>query len=127
MKTSFEKFMASSAVKSVEPTKVEMGKINVQLSIIDDLDNAINKAMDEYTKVNDIVMQFTKLQTALKGAYQSSQNSIVDMARKKALVEANMKELGLSFDKVPSLSKAEKFANSYADIQNEVKKIVNAL
>lgn len=122
MKTSFEKFMASSAVN-----EVALGEMKVELSIITDLDDAINKAMDEYGKVNDIIMQFTKLQTALKGAYQASQNSIVDMARKKALVEGNMKELGLSFDKVPSLSKAEKFANSYADIQNEVKKIVNAL
>ena len=114
--------MASSAVN-----EVALGEMKVELSIITDLDDAINKAMDEYGKVNDIIMQFTKLQTALKGAYQASQNSIVDMARKKALVEGNMKELGLSFDKVPSLSKAEKFANSYADIQNEVKKIVNAL
>ena len=122
MKTSFEKFMASSAVN-----EVALSEMKVELSVITDLDDAINKAMDQYSKVNDIVMQFTKLQTALKGAYQASQNSIVDMARKKALVETNMKELGLSFDKVPSLSKAEKFANSYADIQNEVKKIVNAL
>ena len=124
MKTSFEKFMASNANN---PIQVEMGEVKVQLSIITDLDDAINKAMDEYSRVNDIIMQFTKLQNTLKGAYQTSQNSIVDMSRKKAIVEANMKELGLAFDKVPSLSKAEKFANAYADIQNEVKKIVNAL
>ena len=108
-------------------TNMEFGAVKVQLSIITDLEDAINKAMDDYSRVNDIIMQFTKLQTTLKGAYQTSQNSIVDMARKKAIVESNLKELGLSFDKVSSLSKAEKFANAYSDIQNEVKKIVNAL
>ena len=35
MKTSFEKFMASSAVKSVEPTKIEMGEVKVELALDD--------------------------------------------------------------------------------------------
>lgn len=125
-KTSFHKFMdATSGVNF--SNKVEMGKVKVDLNIITDLDIAIKNAMDEYSKVNDIIMQFTKLQTALKNAYQSSQNSIVDMSRKKAIVETDLKNLGLSFDKVPSLSKADKFIDAYVDIQNEVKRIINAL
>ena len=43
MKTSFEKFMASSAVKSVEPTKVEMGEVKIELATYQDELAAIEK------------------------------------------------------------------------------------
>lgn len=43
MKTSFEKFMASSAVKSVEPIKVEMGEVKIELATYQDELAAIEK------------------------------------------------------------------------------------
>ena len=43
MKTSFQKFMASEAVKSVEPTKVEMGEVKIELATYQDELAAIEK------------------------------------------------------------------------------------
>lgn len=43
MKTSFEKFMAFNAVKSVEPTKVEMGEVKIELATYQDELAAIEK------------------------------------------------------------------------------------
>ena len=65
MKTSFEKFMASSAVKSVQPTKVEMGEIKVELAL-DDVgalvtsyfqitDNAQNKAKGVLSSLREVL------------------------------------------------------------------------
>lgn len=65
MKTSFEKFMASSAVKSVQPTKVEMGEVKVELAL-DDVgalvtnyfqitDNAQNKAKGVLSSLREVL------------------------------------------------------------------------
>jgi hypothetical protein len=48
MKTSFEKFMASSAVQSVEPVKVEMSEVKVQLAMDD-----ITELVSTYYQITD--------------------------------------------------------------------------
>ena len=48
MKTSFEKFMASNAVKSVEPVKVEMSEVKVQLAMDD-----ITELVSTYYQITD--------------------------------------------------------------------------
>ena len=48
MKTSFEKFMASSAVQSIEPVKVEMSEVKVQLAMDD-----ITELVSTYYQITD--------------------------------------------------------------------------
>jgi hypothetical protein len=48
MKTSFEKFMASSAVQSIEPIKVEMSEVKVQLAMDD-----ITELVSTYYQITD--------------------------------------------------------------------------
>ena len=48
MKTSYEKFMASSAVQSIEPVKVEMSEVKVQLAMDD-----ITELVSTYYQITD--------------------------------------------------------------------------
>jgi hypothetical protein len=86
MKTSFEKFMASSAV---EPVKVE-------LALMDDIKSLIGKykALDNAIKTQN-GKAFTAIKTyqdAVRTAYQNAQ-SAVDLI---AQLDAKSKELGLA-------------------------------
>lgn len=69
MKTSFEKFMASSAVKSIEPTKVEMGEVKVNLSLMGDL-NELKKVIESnYTAIQkDVNLLKTNVMSLNKNA-----------------------------------------------------------
>ena len=64
MKTSYEKFMASSAVKSVEPTKVEMGVIKVDLETVDEIRKAADTYMFESAKIQS--KAYSNIQEAFK-------------------------------------------------------------
>jgi hypothetical protein len=86
MKTSFEKFMASSAV---EPVKVEM-------ALMDDIKALIGK----YKSLDDAIKTqkgktFTSVQTfqdSIKIAYQNAQNAIALIDQ----LDAKSKELGIA-------------------------------
>lgn len=69
MKTSFEKFMASSAVKSVEPTKVEMGAMKVDLAITDDIVAVLKDVKSTLDKANAADARIAKAIEVLKKEY----------------------------------------------------------
>ena len=69
MKTSFQKFMASEAVKSVEPTKVEMATMKIELGAKEDLIKLINEAsklVGPATKIEDETSKWNQQFNALK-------------------------------------------------------------
>jgi fructose-specific phosphotransferase system component IIB len=103
MKTSFEKFMASSAVNKVELGKAEM--INVQLGAKEDLIKLINdaaKSVAGATKIEDETAKFSQQFNAMK-------TKVPDLiAKNKA-----------TFDKMFALKNS--IDNSYAKFQAQLK------
>ena len=71
MKTSFEKFMASSAVKSVEPVKVEMSEnmIEVNLGIIDDIALSLKTVKQRLDQANAADAKIAKAVEVIKKEY----------------------------------------------------------
>lgn len=119
MKTSFEKFMASSAVKSIEPTKVEMGAVKVELALTDDLIKSIQEVgvvnakasilndknvalLNEYEavekKLYDAKSEIDKVMQSLIKADEFSKNVL-------AKLESQLKGLGLTLADVPQIQK----------------------
>lgn len=119
MKTSFEKFMASSAVKSIEPTKVEMGAVKVELALTDDLIKSIQEVgvvnakasilndknvalLNEYEAVDkklyDAKSEIDKVMQSLIKADEFSKNVL-------AKLESQLKGLGLTLADVPQIQK----------------------
>lgn len=86
MKTSFEKFMASSAVKSVEPTKVEMGEMKVELAIDD-----VNELVTTYFQITDNAQSKAKaVLSALRevlGVYENALKQESYMLNSKTTLE----------------------------------------
>ena len=94
MKTSFEKFMASSAVQSIEPVKVEMGEVKVQL------------AMDDITELVSTYYQITdNAQSKAKGILSSLREvlSVYDNALKQ---ESFMQSSKVTLEKMANDFKA---------------------
>lgn len=86
MKTSFEKFMASSAVKSVEPTKVEMGEVKVELGMDD-----VNQLVSTYFQITDNAQSKAKgVLSALRevlGVYENALKQESYMLNSKTTLE----------------------------------------
>jgi hypothetical protein len=94
MKTSFEKFMASSAVQSIEPVKVEMSEVKVQL------------AMDDITELVSTYYQITdNAQSKAKGILSSLREvlSVYDNALKQ---ESFMQSSKVTLEKMANDFKA---------------------
>lgn len=84
MKTSYEKFMASSAVKSVQPTKVEMGEVKVELALDD-----VGALVTSYFQITD------NAQSKAKGVLSSLREvlSVYDNALKQESYMLNSKSM----------------------------------
>lgn len=84
MKTSYEKFMASSAAKSVQPTKVEMGEVKVELALDD-----VGALVTSYFQITD------NAQSKAKGVLGSLREvlSVYDNALKQESYMLNSKSM----------------------------------
>jgi len=84
MKTSFEKFMASNAVKEVEPVKVEMGQVKVELALDD-----VGALVTNYFQITD------NAQSKAKGVLGSLREvlSVYDNALKQESYMLNSKSM----------------------------------
>jgi hypothetical protein len=84
MKNSFHKFMASNAVKEVEPVKVEMGQIKVELALDD-----VGALVTNYFQITD------NAQSKAKGVLGSLREvlSVYDNALKQESYMLNSKSM----------------------------------
>jgi hypothetical protein len=98
MKTSFEKFMASSAVQSIKPVKVEMGEIKVELALED-----IDALVTRYFQITDNAQGQSKgilgsLRQVLS-VYENALNQESPMQKSKVVIEkmaADFKAMGVT-------------------------------
>jgi hypothetical protein len=98
MKTSFEKFMASSAVQSIKPVKVEMGEIKVELALED-----IDALETRYFQITDNAQGQSKgilgsLRQVLS-VYENALNQESPMQKSKVVIEkmaADFKAMGVT-------------------------------
>ncbi len=98
MKTSFEKFMASSAVQSIKPVKVEMGEIRVELALED-----IDALVTRYFQITDNAQGQSKgilgsLRQVLS-VYENALNQESPMQKSKVVIEkmaADFKAMGVT-------------------------------
>jgi hypothetical protein len=98
MKTSFEKFMASSAVQSIQPVKVEMGEIKVELALED-----IDALVTRYFQITDNAQGQSKgilgsLRQVLS-VYENALNQESPMQKSKVVIEkmaADFKAMGVT-------------------------------
>jgi hypothetical protein len=98
MKTSFEKFMASSAVQSIEPVKVEMSEIKVELALED-----IDALVTRYFQITDNAQGQSKgilgsLRQVLS-VYENALNQESPMQKSKVVIEkmaADFKAMGVT-------------------------------
>jgi polyhydroxyalkanoate synthesis regulator protein len=123
MKTSFEKFMASTAVNKVELGKAEM--INVQLGAKEDLIKLINSAsklVGPARKLEDSTSKFADQLTTLKKQVPEFITKNKEMAAQLASLDsqiksgyekfqAQLKALGVPKDAVSDLETAMKSLN----------------
>jgi myosin heavy subunit len=94
MKTSFDKFMASSAVQEV--SNVELSEVKVELALMDDIKALIGK----YKSLDDAIKTqkgktFTSVKTfqdSIKTAYQNAQSAVALIDQ----LDAKSKELGIA-------------------------------
>lgn len=98
MKTSFDKFMASNAVKSVEPTKIEMGEVKVELALDD-----VGALVTNYFQITDNAQGKAKgvlgsLREVL-GVYENALKQESPMQKSKVMIEkmaADFKSMGVT-------------------------------
>ena len=104
MKTSFEKFMASSAVK------VELGQNKVELALLDDMkvtiDNAkarIKSLKSAEKQVLDLISTASKLQEKLQDEYgfANSDSVVIENALERTMKAA--KDLGIDPNSIPQI------------------------
>ena len=125
MKTSFQKFMASEAVKSVEPTKVEMATMKIELGAKEDLIKLIaqaSKTVGPARKLEEKASKLTEQITALKkqvpDLIAQTKATADEMAKLDASIksgydkfQAQLKALGVPKDAVADLENAMKSLN----------------
>ena len=110
MKTSFEKFMASSAVKSVEPTKVEMGEVKGELAMdVNAIMSAADKLIFENAKLESRAMSL------LNDAHKVYTSAWPDAKPLLAEFENALKQM-----KTLGVEPPRAFATSYATFKKEL-------
>lgn len=119
MKTSFEKFMASSAVKSVEPAKVEMSEVKVELALINDIENKSKDVVQVTKDLNDKIAELKKFKADAKLFLQGKTQQSVELLTK--LQEANKmaNDLGMQFN----IDKYQSILNNYYAVTKQFDKL----
>lgn len=119
MKTSFEKFMASSAVN-----QVELGEHKVELASIGDLASKVEKARTEINNFNSEVAKLQAIAKTQSGKGIDITNSLEDILNIYNAISADFKKLGLD----PSSYKELKLAKDlYYFYYNGVKRFTQEM
>jgi len=106
MKTSFEKFMASSAVKSVQPTKVEMGEVKVELALVDDIKRMVNALNAQQSIDNEVINKTVQI---LRPLQQLKKDGVDRVKTNESVIDSSLVKIKLANDlllKASQMSKA---------------------
>ena len=114
MKTSFEKFMASSAV---QPVKVEM-------ALVDDLDKIYQDAIDTQTKAEMMIVDYNDLSAKITSLLNQAGQKYLQANARFADVENAAKELGVDLS-APLQNKKKIISQSIKEIDAYIKKLVS--
>ena len=104
MKTSFDKFMASSAVQEV--SKVEMGAVKVDLALVDDIKIMVN-ALSSQKSIDDEVIN--KTVQILRPLQQLKRDGLDRVKTNESVINSSLVKIKLANDlllKASQMSKA---------------------
>lgn len=115
MKTSFQKFMASSAVQEV--SKVEMASVKVDLALLDDVKARIDEAKKRISDLKtaeklvlDLIANASKFQDKLEAEYgfANSLSTVIENALSRT--EKSAKELGIDPNSIAEIKQLKALA-----------------
>jgi hypothetical protein len=121
MKTSFEKFMASSSVQ-----EVELGAIKVELASLDQIKAAYIEGRKKLDKYNSDYNEGVRV---LRGAFQlgnALSNDFDKVAKMYAELEKGIKDMGLDIRNYPDLQNAFLFFRQktvVGQLQKDIEKL----
>jgi hypothetical protein len=121
MKTSFEKFMASSAVQ-----EVELGAIKVELASLDQIKAAYIEGRKKLDKYNSDYNEGVRV---LRGAFQlgnALSNDFDKVSKMYAELEKGIKDMGLDIRNYPDLQNAFLFFRQktvVGQLQKDIEKL----
>ena len=121
MKTSFEKFMASSAVQ-----EVELGAIKVELASLDQIKAAYIEGRKKLDKYNSDYNEGVRV---LRGAFQlgnALSNDFDKVSKMYAELEKGIKDMGLDIINYPDLQNAALFFTQntvVGQLQKDIEKL----
>ena len=121
MKTSFEKFMASSAVQ-----EVELGAIKVELASLDQIKAAYIEGRKKLDKYNSDYNEGVRV---LRGAFQlgnALSNDFDKVSKMYAELEKGIKDMGLDIINYPDLQNAALFFRQktvVGQLQKDIEKL----
>jgi len=125
MKTSFEKFMASSAVQEV--SKVEMSTVKVDLALVDDIQRMVN-ALNSQKSIDDKVINDTV--KILRPLQQLKRDGVNQVKTNDSVVNSSIDKIKLANDlllKASQMSKALGVDLKSIQGYDEVVKLVSVL
>ena len=125
MKTSFEKFMASSAVQEV--SKVEMSTVKVDLALVDDIQRMVN-ALNSQKSIDDKVINDTV--KILRPLQQLKRDGVNQVKTNDSVVNSSIDKIKLAKDlllKASQMSKALGVDLKSIQGYDEVVKLVSIL
>ena len=93
MKTSFDKFMASNAVK--ESTNVELGAVKVDLALADDVNKIIDDTFKFGSKLDMSYLEFDILRKKIIQTHTDLNNAIVNATQQYNTLQKKSLELGV--------------------------------
>ena len=102
MKTSFEKFMASSAVKSVE-----LSENKVELSVISDLQNLLDQVDSIQGEAEMMIEDYNAMANKILGMLNQASQGYAKVNTKIAEAEKYAKDLGMPIDMVVNKTKKQ--------------------
>jgi hypothetical protein len=125
MKTSFEKFMASSAVQEV--SKVELGAVKVDLALVDDIQRMVN-ALNSQKSIDDRVINDTV--KILRPLQQLKRDGVNRVKTNESVIDSSLVKIKLANDlllKASQMSKALGVDLKSIQGYDEVVKLVSIL
>lgn len=121
MKTSFEKFMASSAVN-----KVELGAVKIELALIDDIMSDVDANGVGRDKARPLIRDIQKNLGTIIEIYQRIEARNEKLKKSSAQFQAKIKELGIDPNTLDQISK-NIYNNLYVrDVTQDLKALKDA-
>jgi hypothetical protein len=114
MKTSFEKFMASNAVQSVE-----LSTVKVDLALIDDIEKKSKDVLQVTKDLNDKIEEFKKFKVDATLFLQGRTQQSVDLLSKLQDANKMANDLGMEFN----ISKYQSILDKYYAVTKQFDKL----